>query len=559
MRLLCLAFATLLLPAMASANNVVPKEQIIASPQGTWYVIVQPRGDFDIVKRSPEAPPMRNREGKAPVTDAQLRLGATADEVMRSAGLPGLRPDPGDAIFGGGRLRNDPLDRMHVFDDGSGFVARYAKGPSNFEGVEPVREADGSDVALIAVDSKEIGPQRTPTRFVHLYTLKDAIFWGDAGRNLVVMVAGGANVVLTEARGARILERGRGRRPTMLAWSLTENTTVDAPLESLFEQMSSLQSRAGLTALLLAREIAPKEVLEPLQSLVLDPKIPHVTRLHAATTLRAHGRLHGTRTILRTAWGLDKPTPAEQPIAHDDGVPGEAEPLRDFAISVLPASHGDGAIDDLVRLATGEDERIAEIAEAALLEGPWPETSRFLPTMAHLARDRSKPVPVRALATRLLVARSDARVGELMTWLAGEAEAAISEPVLEVFGDRIGDEPVIAAIQKGFAADDLEESSLRAGLATLAERSWRSEAAREAVLALVPEPEAGALADDDDSAVAEADARVILALGTLWRIDDPRVAALLDAWSRHDDARAAKAAQHSAELIARAQPSAQNP
>ncbi len=277
-----------LLPAFALAAPVVPREQIIASPQGTWYVIVQPGGDFDIVKRSPDAPPMRSREGKAPITDEQLRLGATAEEVMRSAGmLPGLRPDPGDAVYGGGQLRGDPLHRRHVFYDGSGLIARYSKGPTQFDGIEPIREPDGADVALVAVDSTTTGPDRTPTNYVHLYTLKDATFWGDAERQLVVMVAGGANVVLTADRGAVLLNRTQGKRPRMIAWSLASREVVTAPMESLYTQMMSLQAKPGITALLLAREMEPEAVLEPLKAIVRDPRLPHVTRLHAAAPLRA--------------------------------------------------------------------------------------------------------------------------------------------------------------------------------------------------------------------------------------------------------------------------------
>lgn len=545
--------AALLIPAAAVAGTVVPRERIVASPHGGWYVIVQPEGEFDIVKRSPEAPPMRSREGKAPITDEQLRLGATAEELKRSVGLlPGLRPDPGDAVYGGARLRRDPLDRMHVFDDGSGVVARYSKGPSQFEGIEPIREADGSDVALVAIEEDTIGPERTKARFVHLYTLKDATFWGDAKRELVVMIAGGANVVLTANKGATILERGRGRRPKMLAWSMAEKQTVPPPLESLFEQMDSLQSQAGLTALLLAREIAPKKVLDPLQEIVRNPLIPHVTRLHAATTLRASGRLHGNATILRTAWGRDKKSAAEQAIPFADGVPADVDPLRDFAIRVLPVSHGDGAIDDLVRLATGEDEHLAEVAEAALREGPWPKSSRYLSTMALLARDLDRPVAVRALATRLLVDSSDKRIGELLTWLAGDPEPSVSEPVLEVYGDRVGDAEIVARIQSGLSKDDLDPASLSAAVATLAERAWRSEEARDALLALVPDAEAPAAGDDDDSALPTVPDSVLVALGALWRVEDPRVDPLLEAWAAHAVPEAAKAAEHSQSIRARA-------
>ena len=544
-----LILTLLLLPALALGGSVVPREQIIASPQGGWYVIVQPGGEFDIIKRFPDAPPMRSREGKAPITDAQLRLGATAEELKRSTGaMPGLRPDPGDAVYGGARLRQDPLDRAHVFEDGSGLVARYASGPTQFEGIEPIREADGSDVALVAVERATIGPERTEARFVHLYTLKDATFWGDAARDLVVMVAGGANVVLTKNKGATILNRGRGRRPKMLAWSIGQGTVVPPPIESLFEQMSSLQSRPGLTALLLAREMEPRRVIEPLKALVRDRELPHVTRLHAAATLRASGHLHGNRTILATAHGLDRATPEEQPIALADGVPADADPLREFAIRILPVSHGDGSIDDLVRLATGDDERLAEVAEAALREGPWPTGSRYLELMAGLARDRGRDTATRGLAARMLVASSDPRIGDLLTWLAGEPEEAVSGPVLEVYGDRVDDAPLVAKIGKALTKADLEPASLAAGVAVLADRAWRSAPARDALLAVLPD--AAADGDDDDSAFEPVSDAVVAVLGALWRVDDARVPDALAAWSTHPDPRAAEAAGHSQSIRA---------
>jgi hypothetical protein len=541
-----------LLPAFALGGPTVPREQIIASPQGAWYVIVQPGGEFDVVQRSADAPPMRSREGKAPITDQQLRLGATAEEVMRSAGmLPGLRPDPGDAVLGGGQLRADPLDLMHVFDDGSGLIARYSKGPTQFDGISPIREPDGADIALVAVDTTTTGPNRTTTNYVHLYTLKDATFWGDAERQLVVMVAGGANVVLTADKGAVLLNRTQGKRPRMVAWSLATREVVSAPMESLYTQIMSLQAQAGITALLLAREMEPEAVLEPLKAVVKDLRLPHVTRLHAAATLRASGLTHGNRTILSTAHGLDRSRPEEQPIPLADGVPADADPSRDFAIRVLPVSHGDQAIDDLLGMALGEDERIAALAEAALEQGPWPADSRWLETMALLARDRGRPTATRALATRMLVSRSDDRVGELLTWLAAEPEPEISEPVLDVYGDRIGDEPLIARITAGLAAEDLAYESLLAGVGALGDRAWRSEDARSALLGLVPDPTAPtADDDDDDSALPEVPDRVLVALGALWRVDDPRVPPLLDAWAQHPVSEAASAADHSRSIRA---------
>ncbi len=540
-----------LLPIIAlAAAPVVPREQIIAAPQGAWYVIVQPGGEFDIVKRSPDAPPMRSREGKAPITDEQLRLGATAEEVMRSAGmLPGLRPDPGDAVLGGGQLRGDPLDRMHVFDDGSGLIARYSAGPTQFESIEPIREPDGADVALIAVDTTTTGPDRTATNYVHLYTLKDATFWGDAERQLVVMVAGGANVVLTADKGATLLNRTQGKRPRMIAWSLATREVVTAPMDSLYTQMTSLQAKAGITALLLAREMDPEGVLEPLKAVVRDPQLPHVTRLHAAATLRASGLTDGNRTILSTAHGLDRASPEEQPVPWADGVPADSDPSRDFAIRVLPVSHGDASIDDLLGMALGDDERIAEIAEASLESGPWPSDSRWLETMALLARDRNRPTATRALATRMLVTRSDDRIGELLTWLAAEPEPEIHEPVLEVYGDRIGDEPLVARITRGLAAEDLTHESLLAAVGALADRTWRSEEARSALLGLVPDP-TEATGDDDDSARPDVPESVLVALGALWRVDDPRVPPLLDAWAQHPVPDAAAVANHSRSIRA---------
>ena len=540
-----LLLLALLLPAAALAGPVVPRERIIASPQGTWYVIVQPGGDFDIIKRSPDAPPMRSREGNAPITDAQLRLGATAEELKRSTGmLPGLRPDPGDAVLGGGTLRGDPLDRIHVFEDGSGLIARYASGPTEYADIEPIREPDGSDVALVAVDVVRIGPNRDPASYLHLYTLKDATFWGDAERRLLVMVAGGANVVVTAEEGATLLNRIQGKRPKMVAWSLESHEVVPAPVESLYKQMSSLQSQTGLTALLLARELEPSGVLKPLEALVRDHRLPHATRLHAAATLRASGMLHGNRTILATAHGLDRARPEEQPIPRADGVAADADPMREFAIRVLPVSHGDAAIDNLLRLALGTDERVAEVAEATLAQGPWSETSTYLETMARLARDRAQPTARRALATRMLVSQSDDRIGELLTWLAAETEPEISEPVLEVYGDRVGDDELVARIGAGLAAADLEHASLLSGVAALGDRAWRSEGARSAILALIPDPGVGA-ADDDDSALPAVAESVLVALGTLWRVDDPRVPAILDVWAEHAAPDAAAAARHS--------------
>ncbi len=545
-----LLLTALLLPALLVGASVVPRERIVASPRGTWYVIVQPGGEFDVVQRSSEAPPMRSREGKDPITDEQLRLGATAEELMRSVGmLPGLRPDPGDGVVGGGKLRSDPLDRMHVFEDGSGLIARYASGPTQFENIEPIREPDGSDVALVAMDVTKLGPTRAEARFVHLYTLKDATFWGDAQRQLLLMVAGGGNVVLTAQDGAILLDRTRGKRPKMLAWSLQERVVVPAPVESLFEQMGSLQAQDGLTALLLAREMEPKGVIEPLQRLVRDAEVPHVTRLHAAATLRASGLLHGNQTILATAWGVDHARPEEQPIPWADGVPADADPVRDFAIRMLPVSHGDAAIDDLVSMSLGDDERLAEVAEDALQQGPWPKGGRYLQTMAWLARDRGRPTAMRALATRMLVSVSDERIGDLLTWLAAEPEPEISEPVLEVYGDRVGDEALVATIRKGLLAADLQEASLLAAVAALADRAWRSEAARDALIGMIPsgdEPPA----DDDDSALPVVPDSVLAALGALWRVQDPRVPALLDTWAQHEAPDAAAAAEHSRSIRA---------
>ncbi|MCO4774235.1 MAG: hypothetical protein KDA24_29680, partial [Deltaproteobacteria bacterium] len=174
----------LLLPAAATADpgDVVDAETLIASPNGRYYVILQQDGALEIVRRGVNNPPARTRVGDVRPKMNTLRSGATAAEVSRATGLThGIQPETGDAIIGNTKLR-DRLDRMRVFDDGSGFVARYASSPSEYDDLEPVRAQDGSDEGLIKVEQKAIGEDRILASFVHLYTRKDALFWGDSKR-----------------------------------------------------------------------------------------------------------------------------------------------------------------------------------------------------------------------------------------------------------------------------------------------------------------------------------------------------------------------------------------
>jgi hypothetical protein len=430
----CLALLVLLLPAVAFAqrSDLVPAEQLVASASGRWYAIVQPDGEIELIRRGEANPPARSRQGEAVKTDRDLRLGATAAELKRSVGmLHGIRPDPGDAVIANFRLR-DKLDRLVVLDSGRGLVARYADGPSDFSTVNPVREEDGSDVALAARDTKDAGEGRVPTTLLHLWTLRDATFFADAEDRLLLL-AGGAGLEWTERDGARLVDRTYERRPDLLAFSVLDGTRSDAPFEALAEQARGRDTVSALTALLLTRELAPEALAPVAPLLVADRTLPLATRVHGASFLGSRGDRLGAGLLLRTA----------------RAVPGETGPLpgipptdievavRRYAIASLPAAVGPPALPALLALAQRED---VGAAAFAALAGPWPDDVILLDRLGNLAVDRTTPPPLRKLATEVLVARADPRTGELLTALAADADPAVAGAVLATLSGRASDD-----------------------------------------------------------------------------------------------------------------------
>lgn|GEM_PF-5716447 len=506
-----LLFAALVLaPQPAWADNVVDAEMLIASPSGRYYVILQEDGEAEIVRRADNATPIRSRRGDARPTMETLRLGGTAEDVARAAGLThGIEPEPGDAILGVTRLR-DTLDRMHVFDDGSGFVARYSSSPTRFDDLEPIRGPDGADEGLVAVEQRAIGEDRTLASFVHLYTRKDSVFWGDPRRELVVMVAGGSALTANAERGAYLADRSSGERPRMVAWSYATRKNVPAPMETLLERMRSPDPNEGLVAFLLAREVDLVATTSVIATWIGDPSVPHPTRLHAAAALHAEGSGLGDGLILATALGRAGPREGEAPLKLPAAVAGSA--LRAYAVGILPITHSDSAPE--VLLALSGDDAVKAAAASALRDGPWPDNGARDRALIDAARNTSLSDAQRGLAGSVLAAsaKKNQALIPLFTALAGEPSAAVHGPVLAAFPS-LADDQVVPAWIAALEAPASTEPERRAAAWSLASRAWRSPDAAAGLLRIAATPGSG-------GGRAEA-------LATLWRVADERVSSIL--------------------------------
>lgn len=519
MRLMLLAaLAAMLLPAAAPAETAyVDVETLIASPAGTYYVIIQETGEVDLVRRGEDNPPARSRTGKARPKMQQLRTGATAAEMARATGLTrGIEPEPGDAVIGSTQLR-DPLDELHVFDDGSGFVARYSSSPSKYDDLQPVRAPDGADEGLAQVEVKPVGADRRPASFVHVYTRKDVVFWGDPQRKLVMMVAGGTELAADVERGVHLADRESGERPRVVAWSYESGETIEPPFEALLDRARSADPAAGMVAFLLARELDLAKTVQALRSAVLDPTVPHPTRLHIAAALHAEGDGLGDPVILDTAWGKDRPGPLEARLELTD-TPGETGVIvRSWAISILPITHPDAAPGVLFSLV--DDLKVGSVANGALIEGPWPEPGWTGSAAVQTAGDLSRPEAQRSAAARLLASLApleDAKAPEshplwgALAWLAADEDPQVAKPILTAVPALSDDVqvPRLAERLRGGTPSERADAAYH-----LARRSWRSPVARDLLVATAGDP------DDDAGAAA--------ALGSLWAVDDERVKAVV--------------------------------
>ncbi len=532
----------LLLPGRAAAVDVVDVEMLIASSNGRYYVILQQDGELEIVRRSERLPPIRSRRGEARPTMEELRLGGTAEQMARASGLKhGIEPEPGDAIIGTARLR-DPLDRLDVFGDGTGFVARYSSSPTRYDDLEPIRATDGADEGLVTVESKPIGEDRVVASFVHLYTRKDAVFWGDPARQLVMMVAGGDALAFSADRGAFLPDRDSGKRPRMVAWSYSDRGTVEPPIAALLDRMHSPDPDEGLRAFLLAREIDFRSTLAALPALVEDEGVPHPTRLHAATTLHAEGDPRGDALILGTARGVRGPGPFE--------APGSLGLVRAYAVGVLPITHPELAPSVLLGLAADPD--VGELARETLLAGPWASPGALQRAAVDSARDLSRAPAERAAAAAALVslagpapvAPSGRRRGPppapgplepMLLWLAGDPDPAVHALVLEA-RPLAADSVVVPRWADTLTSESSTPSERRDAAWWLASRGWRSEEAREALVRVAGTPGGGPGAPE--------------ALGVSWRLDDPRVLPILVQRSASSGPEAA-AALHALLTVAR--------
>lgn len=547
---LAVLLLVLCLPSISAAQDVVDVEMLIASPNGRYYVILQQDGEAEIVRRSAKLPPIRSRRGEKRPEMSVLRLGATAEELSRASGLlHGIEPEPGDAIIGTAQLR-DPLDDLHVFDDGTGFVARYASSPSRFEDLEPIRGPDGSDEGLVMVEQRPVGEDRIVASFVHLYARKDVLFWGDPGRKLVMMVAGGSELSVEAERGAYLADRASGTRPRMIAWSLDAKKTVSAPLEALLDRIRTADPSAGLVAFLLARELDFDRTVIALGELVGDPRVPHPTRLHAATTLHAEGGSAGDLLIVETARGRMGPIAGEAPLVLGDeaegttnpGAPSAAERVRAYAVGVLPITHPGRAPRLLLSLAA--DDVVGDAARKALAEGPWPTPDWTQQALIDSVRDLSRTAAERAAAAELLASTVAARLGkkpeddplwELLGWLASDRNPQIHGPVLAAFPD-LADVEVVPRLIAAITGPASTGGQRRDAAWSLAARAWRSEEARETLLRLA------------ETSGANTGARE--SLGTLWQVEGGAVLDVLVQRSAGDGSEA-RAALHSLLIAAR--------
>jgi len=513
-----LLFLLLFVPALAVADDpYVEVETLVASPAGTYYVIIQETGEVDLVRRGADNPPARSRTGTARPTMQQLRTGATAEEMARATGLRrSIEPEPGDAVIGSTQLR-DPLDQLHVFDDGSGFVARYASSPSRYDDLQPVRAPDGADEGLAHVEVKPVGADRRPASFVHVYTRKDVVFWGDPARKLVMMVAGGTELSVDAERGVHLADRASGERPRTVAWSYESGETISPPFEALLDRARSADPAAGMVAFLLARELDLAKTVAALRTAVVDPAVPHPTRLHIAAALHAEGDGLGDPVILETARGRARPGPFEASLELTDTEGETATIVRSWAVRILPITHPKVAPGVLLSLV--DDLSVGSVANGALIEGPWPKEGWTGPAAVRAATDLSRPEAQRSAAARLLASLApleDAKdpeahvLWEALEWLASDQDPQVAKPVLAAVPALSDDAriPVLGERLRGESSMERRDAAYQ-----LARRSWRSPVARALLLSVAGAPEGGPGAAE--------------ALGSLWAIEDERVKGVL--------------------------------
>ena len=536
-----LLFMLLLAPGLVFAD-VVDAESLIASPNGRFYVIVQQNGDVEIVRRGASNPPARDRVGNARPKMTTIKRGASAAEMAAATGITkGIQPDIGDAIIGETRLR-DRLDQLRVFDDGTGFVARYASSPSRYEDLEPIRTTEGSDEGLVSVEQKPIGEDRVLASFVHLYTRKDAVFWGDSERKLVMMVRGGTKLTVTPESGASLADRASGESIRMVAWSYEDKKAIKPPFEALVDRIRTGDPRQGLVAFLLARDMDLRKMLPTLTDLVHDPAVPHPTRVHAAAALYAEGDRRGAPLILATARGSARPSPMEAPLTLEGANTDGALAVRSWTVSILPITHPEEAPDVLLGLV--HDPVVGGIANGALGVGPWPRPEWTWPALVRAAGDLSREPKQRAAASRLLAAAApgpdapkpmDHPLWSMLEWLATDEDPQIHKPAIQAL-PALGDDASIPRLAAVLRADDSTRAARQDAAWSLANRAWRSGDAREVLIEVAGAPEGGPGAG--------------AALGALWRVEDPRTRDIL-IQAAAKGGRAGAAALHSAFISAR--------
>ncbi len=511
----------LLAPGLAFADpgDVVDAETLIASPNGRFYVIVQQDGEVEIVRRGASNPPARDRVGNARPKMTTIKRGASAAEMAAATGITkGIQPDVGDATIGETKLR-DRLDQLRVFDDGTGFVARYASSPSRYDDLEPIRAPDGSDEGLVSVEQKPIGEDRVLASFVHLYTRKDAVFWGDSKRKLVMMVSGGTKLTVTPESGASLEDRASGDSIRIVAWSYEDMKAIPPPFEALVDRARTGDPRQGLVAFLLARDTDLRRMMPALADLVNDPAVPHPTRVHAAAALYAEGDPRGAPLILATARGSARPGPTEAPLTLEGANQDGALAVRVWTVSILPITHPEQAPDVLLSLV--HDPAVGGIANGALGVGPWPRPEWTWPALIRAAADVSREPKQRAAASRLLAAAAPAPndpkpmehpLWPMLEWLATDEDPQIHRPAIQAL-PALTDETSVPRLAAVLRADGSTGPARQEAAWSLANRAWRSTDAREVLIEVAGAPEGG------PGAAA--------ALGALWRVEDPRTRDIL--------------------------------
>jgi len=374
-----LASVLLAAPGASADSWVAPKPTLASSPDGRWYVIVQPTkgyGDvrFQLVRRAKGAEPRQ-----PPVDDGS------------HGAKPLLKPEPGDEVVARGSCHM-PME-LRCLDGGRGFLLFETYAQLGGKKVLELRDGQGK-----VVWTRGLADLFSADQIRSDFTQSVSSIWWYSGFWLDE-TAGEIGIVTKTKLGPGLLRVGLkdGKRGTLEPVALLSRLSLGTSAERIvaLEAAEALQL-PGLTS-------AVREAYE-------DASTPALARAHMAVSLHARGDERGRDFVADSARD-GRPLPLRRyaaghlgEVLGKDALPLLAPALGDEdwqlrrQASLSMQALGGAAVDTLIRMIS--DSSLDETARVEAAQVLWRMGAPAAPALAALEQLRTSASPKLARTAR---------------------------------------------------------------------------------------------------------------------------------------------------------------